>query len=75
MFIKQLSIFVENKAGRLQSIINGLSENNINIRALSIADTTDFGVLRIIVDNTDKAKLVLKDKRNRGNSNYKKLFR
>ena len=60
MFIKQLSIFVENKAGRLQSIINGLSENNINIRALSIADTTDFGILRIIVDNTDKAKLVLK---------------
>lgn len=60
MFIKQLSIFVENKAGRLQSIINALSENDVNISALSIADTTDFGILRIIVDNPDKAKLVLK---------------
>lgn len=60
MFIKQLSIFVENKVGRLQSIINALGENDVNIRALSIADTTDFGVLRIIVDNPDKAKLVLK---------------
>ncbi|MBO4941012.1 MAG: acetolactate synthase [Clostridia bacterium] len=60
MFIKQLSIFVENKVGRLQSIINALGENDINISALSIADTTDFGILRIIVDNPDKAKLVLK---------------
>lgn len=60
MFIKQLSIFVENKVGRLQSIISALSENDINISALSIADTTDFGILRIIVDNPDKAKLVLK---------------
>lgn len=60
MFIKQLSIFVENKVGRLQTIIDGLGENGINISALSIADTTDFGVLRIIVDNPDKAKLVLK---------------
>lgn len=60
MFIKQLSIFVENKVGRLQDIINALGENEINIRALSIADTTDFGILRIIVDNPDKAKLVLK---------------
>lgn len=60
MFIKQLSIFVENKVGRLQDIINALGENGINIRALSIADTTDFGILRIIVDNPDKAKLVLK---------------
>lgn len=60
MFIKQLSIFVENKVGRLQSIIDALGENGINISALSIADTTDFGVLRIIVDNPDKAKLVLK---------------
>ncbi|MBR5614426.1 MAG: ACT domain-containing protein [Clostridia bacterium] len=60
MFIKQLSIFVENKAGRLQDIINALGENDVNISALSIADTTDFGILRIIVDNPDKAKLVLK---------------
>lgn len=60
MFVKQLSIFVENKVGRLQSIINALGENDINISALSIADTTDFGILRIIVDDPDKAKLVLK---------------
>ncbi len=60
MFLKQLSIFVENKVGRLQSIIDALGENEINISALSIADTTDFGILRIIVDNPDKAKLVLK---------------
>ena len=60
MFIKQLSIFVENKVGRLQSIIDALGENDVNISALSIADTTDFGILRIIVDNPDKAKLVLK---------------
>ena len=60
MFIKQLSIFVENKVGRLQSIINSLGENDVNIRALSIADTTDFGILRIIVDDPAKAKLVLK---------------
>lgn len=60
MFIKQLSIFVENKVGRLQDIVNALGENEVNISALSIADTTDFGILRIIVDNPDKAKLVLK---------------
>ena len=60
MFIKQLSIFVENKVGRLQSIIDTLGENDINLSALSIADTTDFGILRIIVDDPDRAKLVLK---------------
>ena len=60
MFVKQLSIFVENKAGRLQSIIDSLGENQINISALSLADTMDFGVLRIIVDDPNKAKLVLK---------------
>lgn len=61
MFIKQLSIFVENKAGRLQAIIDKLSENGINISALSIADTTDFGILRIIADDNEKAKKVLSE--------------
>ena len=61
MFIKQLSIFVENKHGRLENIISSFADNNINIRALSIADTTDFGVLRVIVDDIDKAKAVLKE--------------
>ena len=61
MFIKQLSIFVENKFGRLEVIIDALSRNNINLRALSIAETTDFGILRVIVDDNEKAKKVLSD--------------
>lgn len=61
MFLKQLSIFVENKPGRLEAIIDTLWKNNINIRALSIADTTDFGILRLIVDDVDRAKSVLKE--------------
>ena len=61
MFIKQLSIFIENKVGRLQAIMDTLSENNINIRALSIAETTEFGILRIITPDVDKAKKVLRD--------------
>ena len=61
MFIKQLSIFVENKFGRLESIIDTIGKNGINIRALSIADTTDFGILRVIVDDTENAKKCLSD--------------
>lgn len=59
--IKQISIFVENKFGRLASIIDALGKNNIDISALSIADTTDFGILRIIVDKPEEAVLVLKE--------------
>ena len=61
MFIKQLSIFIENKVGRLQAIMDTLSENDINIRALSIAETTEFGILRIITPEVDTAKKVLRD--------------
>lgn len=61
MFIKQLSIFVENKNGRLESIIETLSKNGVNISALSIADTTDFGILRMIVDNPELARNSLKE--------------
>ena len=61
MLVKQLSVFVENKFGRLETIISELAKNNINISALSMADTTDFGILRIIVDNPEKAQLVLKE--------------
>lgn len=61
MFIKQLSIFVENKFGRLEAIIDCLSKNNINLRALSLADTADYGVLRVIVDDADKAKTALSE--------------
>ena len=62
MQIKQLSIFVENKEGRLAEITQSLAENEVDIRALSLADTTDFGILRIIVNNPDVAVKALRDK-------------
>ena len=55
MKIKQISIFVENKGGRLAEITKILANKNINIRALSIADTTKFGILRLIVDKPELA--------------------
>lgn len=58
---KQISIFLENKAGRLSHVTRTLGEANINIRALSIADTADFGILRIIVNEPDKAYRILKE--------------
>ncbi len=61
MLIEQLSIFVENKPGRLAEITKMLEENNIDIRALSIADTRDFGIMRLIVNNPAKAEKVFKD--------------
>ncbi|MBO5713227.1 MAG: ACT domain-containing protein [Clostridia bacterium] len=61
MYITQVSVFVENKFGRLSEILNELSENNINIRALSIAESSEFGILRMIVDDTEKASKVLKE--------------
>ena len=60
MQIKQLSIFVENKAGRLAEITAVLAEANVDIRAISIADTSDFGILRLIVDHPDEAVEALK---------------
>ena len=61
MRVEQISIFLENKAGRLAEVSRVLSEAGVNIRALSLADTSDFGILRLIVDNNDKAKAVLKE--------------
>ena len=61
MNIKQLSIFVENKQGRLAEITEIISKSGANIRALSIADTTDFGILRLIVDTPDAAAAALKE--------------
>lgn len=58
---EQLSIFVQNEPGRLAVIVRALSEGNIDIRALSIADTTDFGVLRLLVNDVQKAKAILED--------------
>lgn len=61
MRVEQIAVFLENKSGRLAEIMSVLAENNINIRALSVADTADFGILRLIVDKVDAAKKVLKE--------------
>jgi hypothetical protein len=60
MRVEQIAVFLENKSGRLAEITATLAENNINIRALSVADTADFGILRLIVDDVEKAKTTLK---------------
>lgn len=61
MYVKQLSVFVENKFGRISEIINALAENSIDISALSLADTSEFGILRLIVDKPELAVDVLKE--------------
>jgi hypothetical protein len=61
MIIKQLSVFLENESGRLTELTKVLSENNINIAALSIAETEDFGIMRMIVSDPEKAIEVLKE--------------
>ena len=60
MRVEQISVFLENKAGRLAEVTRILAEAGINIRALSLADTSDFGILRLIVNDNDKAKEALK---------------
>ena len=62
MKVEQISIFIENKSGRLAEVTRILGEESINIRALSLADTSDFGILRLIVNDREKAKAVLKEK-------------
>ena len=59
MAIKQLTVFVQNKKGTVVSVTEILSKNNINLRALSIAETQDFGILRLIVNDEKLAELVL----------------
>ncbi len=61
MRVEQISVFLENRAGRLAEVASILSQAGINIRALTVADTSDFGVLRMIVNNTEKARRVLKE--------------
>ena len=51
MFAKQLTVFIENRSGRLSEVLQVLGANNVNILSLSLADTTEFGLLRLIVDN------------------------
>jgi len=60
MKVEQISIFLENKSGRLAEVTSILATAGINIRSLSLADTADFGVLRLIVDQADRAREVLK---------------
>ncbi|MDY6910121.1 MAG: ACT domain-containing protein [Thermodesulfobacteriota bacterium] len=60
MRVEQISVFLENKAGRLAEVTRILSEAGVNIRALSLADTSDFGILRLIVNDTQKAKEALR---------------
>ena len=61
MIVEQISFFIENKAGRLQDITEVLNQNSIDISALSLADTSEYGVLRMIVSDPHKAKEVLKE--------------
>ena len=61
MKLKQISVFLENRKGRLWKALNVLSEAKINIRALSIADTSEFGILRMIVPQPEKATKILED--------------
>lgn len=62
MLIKQLSVFLENKEGRLSDIIDALAESKIDISALSLADTSDYGILRLIVDAPEQAQKALEKK-------------
>ncbi len=59
--LNQISVFVENKTGRLASVMKILTDNNIDIRAMTIADTTDFGIVRFVVKNHEEALKILKD--------------
>ncbi|MBP5709097.1 MAG: ACT domain-containing protein [Bacteroidales bacterium] len=61
MIIHQLSVFLENKSGRLAKALNVLGNENINIIAMSVADTSDFGILRMIVSDPDKSEKILKE--------------
>ncbi|MBR1970370.1 MAG: ACT domain-containing protein [Clostridia bacterium] len=61
MAIKQLTVFVENRKGTIVSVTDILAKNNVNIRALSIAETQEFGILRLIVSDTVTAENVLKE--------------
>ena len=61
MFVKQLSVFMENREGRLEQVTQVLKEQNINILSLSMADTTEYGMLRMIVSNPEQAKTALRE--------------
>ena len=60
MFLNQLSVFLENREGRLDQVLEILKDHNINIVSLSLADTSDYGMLRMIVSDSEEAKKCLK---------------
>ena len=62
MFAKQLTVFIENRTGRLSEVLNVLKESSVNILSLSLADTTEYGLLRLIVDNAPLGKEKLSEK-------------
>lgn len=61
MFMKQLSVFIENREGRLEKVTETLANNDINIVCISLADTSEYGMLRMIVSDPDKGKALLKE--------------
>lgn len=61
MTINQISVFLENKSGRLADVTKVLADGEINLRAMTIADTADFGILRLVVNNPDKAARILEE--------------
>ena len=61
MFVNQLSVFIENREGRLDQVLETLKENDINIISLSLADSSDYGLLRMIVSDAETAKNALKE--------------
>lgn len=61
MFVKQLSVFIENREGRVEEVFTVLKNANINVCSVSLADTSQYGILRMLVNDVNKAKLVLKD--------------
>ncbi len=58
--VRQLSVFIENKAGRVSEVTAALGEAGINIRGFSVSDTADYGILRLVVDDPDRARTLLK---------------
>lgn len=61
MFVRQLSVFIENRKGRLEEVTDTLRKNDVNIVSLSLADTNEYGLLRMIVSDPEKARTVLKE--------------
>lgn len=62
MYIKQLSIFIENREGRLEEVLHALKEKEVNIVSLSLADTSEYGLLRMLVTDPEAGKQALKEK-------------